>query len=205
MPVTHERVVEALIRRGNCLYRFHSEDVAPLPMKLKVEINSREHFTVLGHRRVPFEVASRWFTGSADVSTYELDELLGTKLRALYQRKKGRDLFDLARALEEPTVNGERIVACSSDATRSSPATSRPSSRQDVRGISTPRSSPYSEGSWPGYRVTPGAVAGAAAEERHCPRRSLLARVLGTVGRPSRVRRLGARGDRSGPSRSVVR
>jgi predicted nucleotidyltransferase component of viral defense system len=93
-------------------YRFESEDVPPLPMKLKVEINSREHFTVLGHRRMRFEVASRWFTGGADVSTYELDELLGTKLRALYQRKKGRDLFDLARALAYPTVDPERIVAC---------------------------------------------------------------------------------------------
>ena len=42
-------------------------------------------------------MASRWFTGAAKVLTYDLDELLGTKLRALYQRKKGRDLFDLNR------------------------------------------------------------------------------------------------------------
>ena len=38
--------------------------------------------------------------GAADIETYELDELLGTKLRALSQRKKGRDLFDLVLALE---------------------------------------------------------------------------------------------------------
>ncbi|MGH2469017.1 MAG: nucleotidyl transferase AbiEii/AbiGii toxin family protein [Chloroflexota bacterium] len=38
---------------------------------------------------------SPWFTGSADVPTFALEELLGTKLRALYQRRKGRDLFDL--------------------------------------------------------------------------------------------------------------
>jgi hypothetical protein len=30
-----------------------------------------------------FEVASRWFQGAAPLRTYELDELLGTKLRAL--------------------------------------------------------------------------------------------------------------------------
>ena len=36
--------------------------------------------------------------------------LLGTKLRALYQREKGRDLFDLAAALEATTVDPARIV-----------------------------------------------------------------------------------------------
>lgn len=40
---------------------------------------------------------------------------LGTKLRALYQRKKGRDLFDLAVALEKPTVNPARIVTAFSE------------------------------------------------------------------------------------------
>lgn len=93
-------------------YRFRSEDVPPLGMRLKLEINTREHFTVLGHRTAPFEVASRWFTGRAAVPTFALDELLGTKLRALYQRKKGRDLFDLALALERAAVDRERVVAC---------------------------------------------------------------------------------------------
>ena len=98
--------------RVTLVYRFKSEDVPPVPMKLKIEINSREHFTVLGHRRERFEVASRWFSGGADISTYELEELLGTKLRALYQRKKGRDLFDLALALTRPAVDRARVVAC---------------------------------------------------------------------------------------------
>jgi hypothetical protein len=47
----------------------------------------------------PFKVASRWFDGACEIQTYELDELLGTKLRALYQRKQARDLFDLEIAL----------------------------------------------------------------------------------------------------------
>ena len=67
--------------------------------RLKVEINSREHFTELGHARVPIRVDNRWFTGEAEVTSYHLDELLATKLGALYQRKKGRDLFDLWFAL----------------------------------------------------------------------------------------------------------
>ena len=76
-----------------------SEDAPPLKLRLKVEINTREHFTEQGVVRVPFRVDDPWFTGAADATTYALDELLCTKLRALYQRKKGRDLFDLWHAL----------------------------------------------------------------------------------------------------------
>jgi len=91
-------------------YRFSSEDAPPVPLKLKVETNSREHFAVYGFTRVPFSVRSRWFEGSCQIASYELDELLGTKLRALYQRRKGRDLFDLATALAKPEVAPQRIV-----------------------------------------------------------------------------------------------
>ena len=79
-------------------YRFQSEDGQPL--RLKVEINTREHFAVEGFKEIPFEVNSRWYNGSCSILSYALNELLGTKLRALYQRKKGRDLFDLAIALD---------------------------------------------------------------------------------------------------------
>jgi predicted nucleotidyltransferase component of viral defense system len=97
------------------VYRFESEETPPLPLRLKIEINSREHFSVYGIGPVRFAVVSRWFEGTCDISTYKLDELLGTKLRALYQRRKGRDLFDLAVALETATVNPERIVAAFSE------------------------------------------------------------------------------------------
>jgi predicted nucleotidyltransferase component of viral defense system len=91
-------------------YRFDSEDAPPLRLRLKVEINSREHFTVFGLKTIPFAVDSRWFQGSAKIVTYQFEELLGTKLRALYQRKKGRDLFDLAAALDTTAVDPVRIV-----------------------------------------------------------------------------------------------
>jgi predicted nucleotidyltransferase component of viral defense system len=97
--------------RVTFVYRFGSEDVPPLAMRLKVEINSREHFAVHGFIRHPFSVSSRWYEGVCDIPTYELDELLGTKLRALYQRKKGRDLFDLAVALEQNGIDPDRIVS----------------------------------------------------------------------------------------------
>ncbi len=97
--------------RVTFVYRFSSEETPPLPLRLKVEINSREHFAVYGLTQVPFAVSSRWFEGQCEICSYELDELLGTKLRAFYQRKQGRDLFDLATALEKPEVAPDRIVA----------------------------------------------------------------------------------------------
>jgi predicted nucleotidyltransferase component of viral defense system len=98
--------------RVNLVYRFDSEDSPPLPMRLKIEINSREHFSELGLTRVPFRVHNRWFTGEADLTTYAVNVLLGTKLRALYQRKKGRDLFDLWHALEEGVAEPSVLLAC---------------------------------------------------------------------------------------------
>jgi predicted nucleotidyltransferase component of viral defense system len=96
--------------RVTFVYRFNSEDVPPIGLKLKVETNTREHFSVYGLKKVPFRVSSRWFEGTCDIHSYELDELLGTKLRALYQRKAGRDLFDLANALIDGKAEPERIV-----------------------------------------------------------------------------------------------
>lgn len=90
-------------------YRFLSEDQRPL--RLKVEINTREHFAVEGLEDFPFEVDSSWFKGSCLIPSYGLNELLGTKLRALYQRKKGRDLFDLAMGLEQPHADPGKIIA----------------------------------------------------------------------------------------------
>jgi predicted nucleotidyltransferase component of viral defense system len=93
------------------VYRFTSEEEPPKPMRLKIEINAREHFTEHGHVSLPFQMKGRWWSGSADITTFSLEELLGTKMRALYQRKKGRDLFDLWYALEAG-ADPDKIVAC---------------------------------------------------------------------------------------------
>lgn len=98
--------------RVTLLYRFDSEDSPPLKMRLKIEINSREHFTELGYATLPFSVDCRWFSGSANVTTFGINELLGTKLRALYQRKKGRDLFDLALALRHEDIEPKLLLRC---------------------------------------------------------------------------------------------
>ncbi len=92
-------------------YRFVSEGMPPLSMRLKIEINTREHFSVLGLKKISFPVASCRFTGTGDIRTYALDELIATKPRALYQRKKGRNLFDIAVALDNAAADLQRIVA----------------------------------------------------------------------------------------------
>ena len=99
--------------RVTFVYRFESETKPVTPLKLKVETNTREHFCVLGPCRARFQVDSPWHSGAADVLTYEPEELLGTKLRALYQGKKGRDLFDLSEALTRIAgLDAEKVVAC---------------------------------------------------------------------------------------------
>jgi hypothetical protein len=47
------------------LYRFESEIPPVRRLRLKVEINTREHFTVFGHIRPLLAVRSRWFEGRA--------------------------------------------------------------------------------------------------------------------------------------------
>jgi predicted nucleotidyltransferase component of viral defense system len=92
------------------VFRFDSEGPPSVPLRLKVEINTREHFCEHGHVTLPFTVESRWFKGKANVTTFTIEELLGTKLRALYQRRKGRDLFDIWTALSRKDVSPERII-----------------------------------------------------------------------------------------------
>lgn len=81
-------------------------------MRLKIEINCREHFTILGLQQIPFEVNNGWFSGNCMINTYQVEELLGTKLRALYQRRKGRDLFDLNLALSNLEIDTDKLIQC---------------------------------------------------------------------------------------------
>ncbi len=87
-------------RGATLTYRFESESPPVVRLKLKIEINTREHLCLLPIRQTGFSVESRWFKGAAELPLYSTSELLGTKVRALYQCRKGRDLFDLWRAHE---------------------------------------------------------------------------------------------------------
>jgi predicted nucleotidyltransferase component of viral defense system len=91
-------------------YRMESEIPPIIPLRLKVEINTREHFSVFPAESRSFAIQSPWFEGEAEVRTYSLNELMATKLRALYQRRKGRDLFDLWVALGMQEIDSERLM-----------------------------------------------------------------------------------------------
>ncbi|MBI1901770.1 MAG: nucleotidyl transferase AbiEii/AbiGii toxin family protein [Planctomycetia bacterium] len=93
-------------------YRFQSEIPPVRPLRLKIEINTREHFAALGYERRRLGAQNPWFTGESEIVTFGVDELLGTKLRALFQRRKGRDLFDLWLGLEQGRIAPTRVVAC---------------------------------------------------------------------------------------------
>jgi len=92
------------------VYRAISEIPPVMPLRIKIEINTREHFTVFPVRKKIFRVQSRWFSRESKVISYSLEELLATKLRALYQRKKGRDFFDLWYGLTRGKANPGKIA-----------------------------------------------------------------------------------------------
>ena len=91
-------------------YSVPSESGPPPALRIKVEINTREHFSVEQHDWQDFAVESRWFSGTCCVRTFSLNELLGTKMRALFQRRKGRDLYDLWLGLQQPSAAPDHIV-----------------------------------------------------------------------------------------------
>lgn len=80
-------------------------------IRVKVEINIVEVDPRFSRIAIPLSVNSPWWQGDAEISTFVTEELLGTKLRALYQRNKGRDLFDLWHALTALDLDEAKIVA----------------------------------------------------------------------------------------------
>jgi predicted nucleotidyltransferase component of viral defense system len=105
-----EPVVKQKKHNNTLVFRVQPTDIGAGEIHLKVEINCKEHFSVFPMVRVPFSVENDWFSGQCEILTYELDELVGTKVRALYQRLKGRDLFDVYTALVTGKIDLERVM-----------------------------------------------------------------------------------------------
>lgn len=105
-------VVKQKANNNTLVFRINSEMPPVMPIRLKIEINCREHFSVLGLFDMNYELDNQWFSGHCQIKTYHLEELLGTKLRALYQRRKGRDLFDLYKAITTQELNIDEIILC---------------------------------------------------------------------------------------------
>ena len=70
-----------------------------LPLRIKIEINTYERSPALPLTYFEHTINSDWYKGKALVQTFQPEELIATKIRALYQRSKGRDLYDIWLAL----------------------------------------------------------------------------------------------------------
>ncbi|WP_066919140.1 nucleotidyl transferase AbiEii/AbiGii toxin family protein [Steroidobacter denitrificans] len=92
-------------------YRFVPEENPGSRLKLKVEINTREHENLFGIRHYPFAVDNDWYRGKVEIASFEPEELFGTKLRALLQRRKNRDLFDLGQGLDQLQLDVSKLLA----------------------------------------------------------------------------------------------
>ena len=94
------------------VFKFTPEADTQTTLKLKVEINTREHESFFGLKSYPFAVENDWYQGETNIVSFEPEELFGTKLRALLQRRKNRDLFDLHHGLDQLALDADKLVAC---------------------------------------------------------------------------------------------
>ena len=63
-----KRTVKQHIHNNTVIYRFESEFPPVIDLRLKIEINTREHFSVLGLKQIPFQITNSWFTGKCDLT-----------------------------------------------------------------------------------------------------------------------------------------
>ena len=94
------------------VFKFAPEADLETTLKLKVEINTREHESLCGIKLYPFEIDSSWHQAKTEILSFEPEELFGTKLRALLQRRKNRDLFDLHEGLKQLSMDPDKLIAC---------------------------------------------------------------------------------------------
>jgi len=95
------------------LYRYSPVDaVGNETRKLKIEINTVEHKACLDLIQYPFTLDSPWLSGNANILSYAAEELIATKFRALLQRRKDRDLFDLGLAFDRLDLDNAAILNC---------------------------------------------------------------------------------------------
>jgi predicted nucleotidyltransferase component of viral defense system len=66
---------------------------------VEVEANVAERRPKYELQWLPFACGFRGEAVSIALASFNIDEMLATKMRAMFQRKKGRDLFDLYGAL----------------------------------------------------------------------------------------------------------
>lgn len=81
-------------------------------VEIVVEANVTERTPHRPILEIPFEFPFRDMPVRTRINGYDIHEMLGTKMRALFQRKRGRDLFDLywALTLANPPVDPAAVI-----------------------------------------------------------------------------------------------
>ena len=95
------------------IYRVPSvADPRGTPLEIVIDANVTERKSYRPISLLPFSYRFRNETVATTVNGFEIHEMLGTKMRALFQRRRGRDLFDLYWALTEAgtPVNPAEII-----------------------------------------------------------------------------------------------
>lgn len=111
LPLEHAKF-DSSERGYSYFFDFDVVDRNVEKSRLKIEINTREHFTLLDPEHQVHRVSTDWFEGKTRVRTYQLTEMMAHKLISLYDRKKGRDLFDLWYVTCENLVSPENVLSC---------------------------------------------------------------------------------------------
>lgn len=83
-------------------------------LEIIIEANVTERTSFRPVVKIPFEFSFQDSTVKTQVNGYDIHEMLGTKLRALFQRRRGRDLFDLfwALTMAKPSVVPAKVIEC---------------------------------------------------------------------------------------------
>lgn len=81
-------------------------------LDIVVEANVTERTPHRQIVEIPFEFLFRDVPVKTLINGYEIHEMLGTKMRALFQRRRGRDLFDLywALTLANPPIDPAAVI-----------------------------------------------------------------------------------------------
>ena len=80
------------------------------PLRIKIEINTYERTSAMPLIILRHKINAEWYRSQSDVRTFQAEELIATKIRALYQRSKGRDLFDIWLSLEMLSLDPITII-----------------------------------------------------------------------------------------------
>ena len=101
---------EHSLRKYGLKYFYKYKNIDGDISRLKIEVNTREHFHVDDLEKVSFSMNTDWDSNNCSIVSYSLEELMGTKLRALYQRRKGRDLFDIWYVFNQENIDINRVI-----------------------------------------------------------------------------------------------